>query len=371
MLLGRGDRKRLSESQFSVALEHMRVVYLLQASASVSNEKCSIFQRKRERERKIHKGRKLERERVLVGRFRLAIVTCEEKRNFYPFLFSFPHYEVTLLPRGGTPRTIFFMRLSEIEAQDMNRCVCLSLSLSPSRSVSLALRRANCARVEGTRAFHFLCLSLLLLGGLTMPEWKGRVPLTRSHCERITCQPDQFRCTYGACVAGAAVCNGINDCADASDELQPRCFNGTDDTRSHHRVSPHFGFSFIVASEYGSLRCVGKMMDSVSMFRLIHCSTSFTNSGRSTTTTDAFFLSSPHAKGTGKEEKNPLWALRAMTPSSECCHSGMEMPSARDCPMGAFSRHLGIEGHVKLVIRTESSGKGLREAQGAHRVDDL
>ncbi|GBP24066.1 hypothetical protein EVAR_27289_1 [Eumeta japonica] len=31
-----------------------------------------------------------------------------------------------------------------------------------------------------------LCLSLSLLGGLTMPEWKGRVPLTRSHCERIT-----------------------------------------------------------------------------------------------------------------------------------------------------------------------------------------
>ncbi|GBP22114.1 hypothetical protein EVAR_94154_1 [Eumeta japonica] len=24
------------------------------------------------------------------------------------------------------------------------------------------------------------------IGGLTMPEWKGRVPLTRSHCERIT-----------------------------------------------------------------------------------------------------------------------------------------------------------------------------------------
>ncbi|GBP11744.1 hypothetical protein EVAR_77851_1 [Eumeta japonica] len=80
------------------------------------------------------------------------------------------------VPRGRRKR------LSEIEAQDMNRCVCLSLSLS----LSLALRRANCARVEGTRAFHFLCLSLSLLGGLTMPEWKGRVPLTRSHCERIT-----------------------------------------------------------------------------------------------------------------------------------------------------------------------------------------
>ncbi|GBP59311.1 hypothetical protein EVAR_40696_1 [Eumeta japonica] len=36
------------------------------------------------------------------------------------------------------------------------------------------------------RVPSFLCLSLSLLGGLTMPEWKGRVPLTRSHCERIT-----------------------------------------------------------------------------------------------------------------------------------------------------------------------------------------
>ncbi|GBP74444.1 hypothetical protein EVAR_44508_1 [Eumeta japonica] len=36
------------------------------------------------------------------------------------------------------------------------------------------------------RVPSLLCLSLSLLGGLTMPEWKGRVPLTRSHCERIT-----------------------------------------------------------------------------------------------------------------------------------------------------------------------------------------
>ncbi|GBP50683.1 hypothetical protein EVAR_34191_1 [Eumeta japonica] len=39
---------------------------------------------------------------------------------------------------------------------------------------------------KGRVPFTFLCLSLSLLGGLTMPEWKGRVPLTRSHCERIT-----------------------------------------------------------------------------------------------------------------------------------------------------------------------------------------
>ncbi|GBP89172.1 hypothetical protein EVAR_90309_1 [Eumeta japonica] len=60
-------------------------------------------------------------------------------------------------------------------------------------SHSLALGRANCARVEGTRAFHFVCLSLSLLGGLTMPEWKGRVPLTRSHCERITFSLERSR----------------------------------------------------------------------------------------------------------------------------------------------------------------------------------
>ncbi|GBP83764.1 hypothetical protein EVAR_4258_1 [Eumeta japonica] len=36
-LLGRGNRKRQSESE-CVAIERMRVVYLLQASASVSNE---------------------------------------------------------------------------------------------------------------------------------------------------------------------------------------------------------------------------------------------------------------------------------------------------------------------------------------------
>ncbi|GBP51711.1 hypothetical protein EVAR_96262_1 [Eumeta japonica] len=52
------NRKRQNESE-CVALERMRVVYLLQASASVSNEKRLIFQRKRERERKIHKGRNL------------------------------------------------------------------------------------------------------------------------------------------------------------------------------------------------------------------------------------------------------------------------------------------------------------------------
>ncbi|GBP88079.1 hypothetical protein EVAR_58493_1 [Eumeta japonica] len=57
-----GNRKRQSESE-CVALEHMRVVYLLQVNANVGNEWRPIFQRKSKRERMIHKGRKLERER--------------------------------------------------------------------------------------------------------------------------------------------------------------------------------------------------------------------------------------------------------------------------------------------------------------------
>ncbi|GBP61552.1 hypothetical protein EVAR_46413_1 [Eumeta japonica] len=37
-----------------------------------------------------------------------------------------------------------------------------------------------------------------------------------------------------------------------------------------------------------------------------------------------------------------------MTLSSERSHSGMEMPSARDCPTGVLNRHLCIRGHEKL-----------------------
>ncbi|GBP23532.1 hypothetical protein EVAR_12813_1 [Eumeta japonica] len=50
---------------------------------------------------------------------------------------------------------------------------------------------------------------------------------------------------------------------------------------------PVLQISFTVTSEYGFLRCVGKMMDSFSMFRLIYCSKSFTSDGWSTTVTDA------------------------------------------------------------------------------------
>ncbi|GBP17555.1 hypothetical protein EVAR_12265_1 [Eumeta japonica] len=53
-----------------------------------------------------------------------------------------------------------------------------------------APKRNRSARHEPVYAYlsHSLslALSLSLLGGLTVLEWKGRVPLTLSHCERIT-----------------------------------------------------------------------------------------------------------------------------------------------------------------------------------------
>ncbi|XP_059045001.1 modular serine protease-like [Achroia grisella] len=42
---------------------------------------------------------------------------------------------------------------------------------------------------------------------------------------KLGCQNNWFQCTYGACVDGTAPCNGVQDCADNSDELHPRCRN--------------------------------------------------------------------------------------------------------------------------------------------------
>ncbi|GBP83895.1 hypothetical protein EVAR_36543_1 [Eumeta japonica] len=90
-----------------------------------------------------------------------------------------------------------------------------------------------------------------------------------------------------------------------------------------------------------------------------------------------FFYTSPRAKGMGKKEKNPLRAVRAPGHTgydSFVCkrgHFGIVMPSARDCPMGVFFiRHLGIGGHVKFAVRIETS-RGVREARGAHQIDDV
>ncbi|GBP93341.1 hypothetical protein EVAR_67949_1 [Eumeta japonica] len=67
--------------------------------------------------------------------------------------------------QGKPLRSILFAQRGEnasapkrIEAQDMNRCMPISLTLSLYLSL---LRRANCARVEGTRAFHFVSVLAL------------------------------------------------------------------------------------------------------------------------------------------------------------------------------------------------------------------
>ncbi|GBP39598.1 hypothetical protein EVAR_26681_1 [Eumeta japonica] len=52
------------------------------------------------------------------------------------------------------------------------------------RDIDTAVGGLTVLEWKGRVPFTFMSVSLL--GGLTMPEWKGRVPLTRSHCERIT-----------------------------------------------------------------------------------------------------------------------------------------------------------------------------------------
>lgn len=39
----------------------------------------------------------------------------------------------------------------------------------------------------------------------------------------IRCQEYAFQCLYGACVDGDSVCNGVDDCADGSDEKLRQC----------------------------------------------------------------------------------------------------------------------------------------------------
>ncbi|GBP47877.1 hypothetical protein EVAR_33593_1 [Eumeta japonica] len=69
---------------------------------------------------------------------------------------------------------------------------------------------------KGRVPFTFLCLSLSLLGWLTMPEWKGRVPLTRSHCERITLNGIEIDMLQHQQVE-------IYDRADTTDNFPRRC----------------------------------------------------------------------------------------------------------------------------------------------------
>ncbi|GBP36988.1 hypothetical protein EVAR_96982_1 [Eumeta japonica] len=94
----------------------------------------------------------------------------------------------------------------------------------------------------------------------------------------------------------------------------------------YRRVSRHFGFSFTVASEYGFLRRMGKMMDSVSMFRLVYYSTSFTSGGRSTPVTNALFFVVLPMRKEEKKEKNPLWAVRVPRHTGVSDSHGLKPP---------------------------------------------
>lgn len=45
-----------------------------------------------------------------------------------------------------------------------------------------------------------------------------------------TCPDYAFRCSYGACIDGDAICNGIKDCIDNSDETLSNCINSSFNT---------------------------------------------------------------------------------------------------------------------------------------------
>ncbi|GBP51678.1 hypothetical protein EVAR_48301_1 [Eumeta japonica] len=68
------------------------------------------------------------------------------------------------------------------------------------------------------------------------------------------------------------------------------------------------------------------------MFRLIYCSTSFTNGGQNTTATDAlFFCFSLRGEGDKKPNELPTHPPYAVDSSSDASID-IQMPSARDSP---------------------------------------
>ncbi|KYN18744.1 Very low-density lipoprotein receptor, partial [Trachymyrmex cornetzi] len=53
----------------------------------------------------------------------------------------------------------------------------------------------------------------------------------------ILCHRYAFRCNYGACVNGDSVCNGVQDCIDNSDETQPQCTKHTTNNQTGRPTS--------------------------------------------------------------------------------------------------------------------------------------
>ncbi|GBP41725.1 Maleylacetoacetate isomerase [Eumeta japonica] len=63
---------------------------------------------------------------------------------------------------------------------------------------------------------------------------------------------------------------------------------------------------------------------------------------------------------------------RTVNPAQKVPALEIVIPSARDCPIGAFlNGHIGIEVHVKFTAPTENFKVRFREARETHRVDDL
>ncbi|XP_012055337.1 PREDICTED: limulus clotting factor C-like [Atta cephalotes] len=62
---------------------------------------------------------------------------------------------------------------------------------------------------------------------------------TEAECTKpeILCHRYAFRCNYGACVNGDSICNGVQDCIDNSDETQPQCTKNTTNNQTERPTS--------------------------------------------------------------------------------------------------------------------------------------
>lgn len=61
--------------------------------------------------------------------------------------------------------------------------------------------------------------------------------LDEEHC----CQPGQFQCRNGVCIAGRSICDGWDDCADGTDELSSVCADNPHRQNSGSRASSESG----------------------------------------------------------------------------------------------------------------------------------